>query len=248
MLAMHLLVSRVGARCQGVRALGSSSLSESLGRLDSSVSALEKRRLESRAWREGGVFLSELRRLGQDSAVSRQEVRLAIMVGLRRGTLKRPAHFTASLRALGDKGDAAGAQWLLETMRSLPEAAAVASTTTYNAALRACGRARDGPRARALLAAMEAGEGGAPSPDGVSYGACIDACGTHAEADGDGRSLLDRAIALRDPATAAVACRAATRQCGSAQGRVAPRGLPFLPPRHLLRREMTERELGGDRL
>ena len=187
------------------RPLASSTGAASALAIDGRVGAAERRRAAGARWRDGGAFFETLGALGRGGAPAeaRAAVRVAVVLGLRRGTVSRGAHVAAAVKAFGRARDGDGVAWLLGEAATRGIALDLRSA---NAALRAYATARDGRRAAALLDAMERR---GPAPDGLSYAAAVDAARDAGAVD----ALLARAGALGvgGDGTARVAFRAATR-------------------------------------
>ena len=187
------------------RPLASSTGAASALAIDGRVGAAERRRAAGARWRDGGAFFETLGALGRGGAPAeaRAAVRVAVVLGLRRGTVSRGAHVAAAIKAFGRARDGDGVAWLLGEAATRGIALDLRSA---NAALRAYATARDGRRAAALLDAMERR---GPAPDGLSYAAAVDAARDAGAVD----ALLARAGALGvgGDGTARVAFRAATR-------------------------------------
>ena len=187
------------------RPLASSTGAASALAIDGRVGAAERRRAAGARWRDGGAFFETLGALGRGGAPAeaRAAVRVAVVLGLRRGTVSRGAHVAAAIKAFGRARDGDGVAWLLGEAATRGIALDLRSA---NAALRAYATARDGRRAAALLDAMERR---GPAPDGLSYAAAVDAARDAGAVD----ALLARAGALGvgGDGTARVAFRAAAR-------------------------------------
>merc|ERR1712147_249589 len=125
------------------RPLASSTGAASALAIDGRVGAAERRRAAGARWRDGGAFFETLGALGRGGAPAeaRAAVRVAVVLGLRRGTVSRGAHVAAAVKAFGRARDGDGVAWLLGEAATRGIALDLRSA---NAALRAYATARDG--------------------------------------------------------------------------------------------------------